>query len=45
MSINDIKASAEDRMGKALNALHENFSSVRTGRANAMSLDRIFVVY
>ena len=35
MSIDDIKAQAEERMGKALSALHDNFSSVRTGRANA----------
>ena len=41
----DIKARAEERMGKALSALHENFSSVRTGRANAMALDRIKVDY
>ena len=45
MSIDDIKAQAEERMGKALSALHENFSSVRTGRANAMALDRIKVDY
>ena len=45
MSINDIKAQAQDRMKKAVAALHENFASVRTGRANAMSLDRIKVDY
>ena len=45
MSIDDIKAQAEERMGKALSALHDNFSSVRTGRANAMALDRIKVDY
>lgn len=45
MSINEIKAQAQDRMKKAVAALHENFASVRTGRANAMSLDRIKVDY
>ena len=45
MSIDDIKTQAEERMGKALSALHDNFSSVRTGRANAMALDRIKVDY
>ena len=45
MSINEIKAQAQDRMKKAVAALHENFASVRTGRASAMSLDRIKVDY
>ena len=45
MSIDDIKAQAEERIGKALSALHDNFSSVRTGRANAMALDHIKVDY
>lgn len=36
---------AEERMQKAVSALADNFSSVRTGRANAMILDRIKVDY
>lgn len=32
-------------MKKTLEALHENFAGVRTGRANAMVLDRIKVDY
>jgi len=35
----------EERMEKTLSALADNFSSVRTGRANAMVLDRIRVDY
>lgn len=43
--VNEILAHAEERMDKVLAALGENFSSVRTGRANAMILDRIKVDY
>ena len=43
--VNDILAQAEERMKKALSSLSENFGSVRTGRANAMVLDRIRVDY
>lgn len=43
--VNDILAQAEDHMKKTLSSLGENFSSVRTGRANAMILDRIRVDY
>lgn len=43
--ISEILTQAEDRMNKALSALQENFASVRTGRANAMVLDRIMVDY
>ncbi len=41
----EILMTAEDRMEKALVSLHEVFSTVRTGRANAMVLDRIKVDY
>ena len=43
--VNDILQGAEERMKKAITALGENFGSVRTGRANAMVLDRIKVDY
>ena len=43
--IDDIMMQAEERMEKALSSLHDSFSSVRTGRANAMLLDRIRVDY
>ena len=43
--MSEIKDNAEARMQKAIAALHDNFSTVRTGRANAMILDRIKVDY
>lgn len=43
--IEDIMLQTEERMQGALAALGNNFSSVRTGRANAMVLDRIKVDY
>ena len=43
--VNDILMQAEDRMQKVLASLGDNFASVRTGRANAMILDRIKVDY
>ena len=43
--VHDILAQAEERMQKALSSLSDAFGSVRTGRANAMLLDRIKVDY
>lgn len=43
--VSEILQTVESRMNKALDALHDNFASVRTGRANAMVLDRILVDY
>lgn len=43
--VDEILMQAEERMEKALSSLRDNFSSVRTGRANAMVLDRIKVDY
>lgn len=43
--VDEILMDAEERMHKTVLALNENFSSVRTGRANAMVLDRIRVDY
>lgn len=43
--IDEILMGAEERMEKAVAALKDNFIGVRTGRANAMVLDRIKVDY
>ena len=43
--INEITSNAEERMKKAIVALGDNFSGVRTGRANAFVLDKIRVDY
>ena len=43
--VDEIMTKAEGRMKKTLEALHDNFAGVRTGRANAMVLDRIKVDY
>ncbi len=43
--VDEILMDVEERMDKALSALRDNFGSVRTGRANAMVLDRIVVDY
>lgn len=43
--IASIKQKCEAHMNKSIDNLHENFASVRTGRANAMVLDRIRVDY
>lgn len=43
--IDEIMMQVEERMEKALGSLGDNFASVRTGRANAMVLDRIKVDY
>lgn len=43
--VNDILEQGEERMKKVLMSLHDNFGSVRTGRANALLLDRIKVDY
>ena len=43
--IDDIMLEAEERMDKAIGSLKEAFVNVRTGRANAMILDRIRVDY
>lgn len=43
--ISDIKKSAEDKMGKSIEALKTEFSKVRTGRAHAGILDHVKVDY
>ena len=43
--INEIKQDAEERMGKALEALASNFNKIRTGRAHPSILDGVTVNY
>ncbi|WP_165045028.1 MULTISPECIES: ribosome recycling factor [unclassified Adlercreutzia] len=43
--VDEIMMDAEEHMQKTLSSLNGNFSAVRTGRANAMVLDRIRVDY
>jgi ribosome recycling factor len=43
--INDIKAEAEERMVKSLDALSHNFNKIRTGRAHPSLLDGLRVEY
>lgn len=43
--INDIKAEAEKKMQKSLDALHAAFNKIRTGRAHPSILDSVMVNY
>ncbi|MBN7770052.1 ribosome recycling factor [Marinobacter daepoensis] len=43
--INDIKAEAEKKMTKSLEALHSAFNKIRTGRAHPAILDSVMVNY
>lgn len=43
--IDEIMMTTEEKMEKALTSLHSAFGTVRTGRANAMVLDRVKVDY
>ncbi|MGP9834138.1 ribosome recycling factor [Marinobacter sp. NSM] len=43
--INDIKADAERKMKKSLEALHSAFNKIRTGRAHPAILDSVVVNY
>lgn len=43
--INEIKQDAEERMGKSVQALTENFKKIRTGRAHPSILETIRVPY
>jgi len=43
--IDDFVADATARMNKSVEATHEHFNSVRTGRASAALLDRILIDY
>src|SRR3954470_1081954 len=44
-SINDFIGDATSRMDKSVEATHDHFNSVRTGRASAALLDRIQIDY
>ena len=44
-AIDEFQANAGDRMHKSVEATHEHFNSVRTGRASAALLDRIQIDY
>ena len=43
--INDVKKTAEQKMGKSIDALKHDFAKVRTGRAHTGLLDHIHVDY
>ena len=43
--IEEIRADADERMGKSLDSLHGAFARIRTGRANPSLLDGIEVPY
>lgn len=43
--IQDILADAESRMGKAMDALHRELGTIRTGRASPSLVDRLTVEY
>ena len=45
MTIADIKKNAETKMGQSIEALKNNLSRIRTGRANPQLLDTIHVEY
>ena len=44
-AIDDFLASATQRMDKSVDATHDHFNTVRTGRASAALLDRIQIDY
>ncbi len=43
--VEEVIFAAEEKMDKTMSAMHDNFASVRTGRASAVVLDRIRVDY
>lgn len=45
MSIADIKTNAQNKMGQSIEALKNNLSRIRTGRANPQLLDAVHVEY
>src|SRR6202789_4577439 len=44
-AMDDFVTDAQQRMDKSVDATHEHFNSVRTGRASAALLDRIQIDY
>ena len=45
VSVKDITSDAEKRMGKSINSVKTNLSTIRTGRASSNMLDRVTVDY
>ncbi|MBM7388610.1 ribosome recycling factor [Clavibacter michiganensis] len=45
MTVAEVLADARDRMGKAVDAVKEDFGSVRTGRANPALFQKVMVEY
>ena len=45
MTVENMFASGKDKMEKAINQMKKEFSSIRTGRANPMILDKVLVEY
>ncbi len=45
MSIDEIKKQAQEKMDKCINQLKKDLSTVRTGRANPLILDKVLVDY
>ncbi|MBF4616924.1 ribosome recycling factor [Clavibacter sp. VKM Ac-2873] len=45
MTVAEVLADARDRMGKAVEAVKEDFGSVRTGRANPALFQKVMVEY
>lgn len=45
MSVEEIKKSTQEKMEKCINQLHKDLSTVRTGRANPLILDKVVVDY
>lgn len=45
MSIDTMFSTGTDKMEKAINQMKKEFSSIRTGRANPMILDKVLVEY
>lgn len=45
MSLDELFLFGEEKMEKAINQLHREFGSIRSGRANPMILDKVLVDY
>lgn len=45
MTVDEMFASGKERMEKAISQMKKEFSSIRTGRANPMILDKVLVEY
>lgn len=45
MSVEEIKKSTQEKMEKCINQLHKDLSTIRTGRANPLILDKVVVDY